>query len=204
MTRTLDPKRLGLALLVVLAFASIASSIHVGQTGGEEIQIQGGSGELSQNLSVSSGYQPVNLLPYILATIGVGVLVVGYTLVRARRNRLEPVEDYEEGDERDETTALGEAAGAAADRIESAESVENEVYRAWREMTAILSVSNPEATTPGEFADEAVEAGMDREDVTELTELFEEVRYGQRDPAEREDRAITVLRRIEERYGGEQ
>lgn len=96
---------------------------------------------------------------------------------------------------------IGRAAGAAADRIEDDADVGNEVYRAWTEMTGLLDIPNPRTSTPGEFASAAVEAGMAREDVDELTHLFEEVRYGGESPTEdRETRAVTALRRIESAY----
>lgn len=98
-------------------------------------------------------------------------------------------------------TEIGEAAGRAADRIEDAEGYQNEVYRAWSEMTALLDLPNTESATPGDFAREAIERGMRKEDVRDLTRLFEQVRYGNR-PAteEREEAAVSLLRRIEERY----
>jgi hypothetical protein len=71
-------------------------------------------------------------------------------------------------------------------------------------MTAQLDVEGPESTTPREFQAAAVEAGMGPEDVRELTHLFEDVRYGGYSPtADREQRALAVLRRIEEKYGDE-
>jgi hypothetical protein len=98
-------------------------------------------------------------------------------------------------------TAIGQAAGQAADRIEDADDLENEVYRAWREMTDHLEVDRPESSTPKEFADAAVDAGMSDGDVDELTRLFEEVRYGGKDPTDdRETRALAALRRIETEY----
>ncbi|RDI71331.1 DUF4129 domain-containing protein [Halopelagius longus] len=110
-------------------------------------------------------------------------------------------EDAEEPDV--DVGDIGRAAGAAADRIERDADVENEVYRAWGEMTDLLDISNPKASTPGEFADAAVAAGMARDDVTELTRLFEDVRYGGEAPTEeREARAIEALRRIESTYAG--
>lgn len=98
--------------------------------------------------------------------------------------------------------AVGDAAGRAADRLEEAETgVDNEVYRAWREMTDLLDVPNPETSTPGDFATAAVEAGMDSDDVQELTRVFEDVRYGDASPSpDREQRAIDSFRRIEARY----
>jgi hypothetical protein len=103
--------------------------------------------------------------------------------------------------DRPETEQLGRVAGEAADRIARGAVTDNEVYRAWREMTDLLEVPNPDACTPAEFADAAVETGLDRDDVAELTSLFEDVRYGHREPTEaREERALAALRRIEEAY----
>lgn len=100
---------------------------------------------------------------------------------------------------------VGEAAGTAADRIEADADVGNEVYRAWIEMTTHLDVSRPESSTPGEFAAAAVDAGMDPDDVSELTRLFEAVRYGdERVTDERASRAVAALRRIESAYAGEE
>jgi hypothetical protein len=46
---------------------------------------------------------------------------------------------------------------------------------------------------------------MQPDDVRELTDLFEEVRYGDREvTAERERRATDALRRIEESYAEEE
>lgn len=114
----------------------------------------------------------------------------------------------EDDDEPDpvEVAALGRAAGAAADRIQDDADVDNEVFRAWREMTEPLDVDSPASSTPAEFAAAAVDAGLDRDDVESLTGLFEEVRYGGADATdEREERAVAALRRIEDAYaGGEQ
>lgn len=99
--------------------------------------------------------------------------------------------------------AVGRAAGRAADRLETGDEFENDVYRAWAEMTTELEVEHPRSSTPAEFAMAAIEAGMNRHDVDRLTSLFEEVRYGGFDPtAEREREAIETLRRIEDQYAG--
>jgi len=101
--------------------------------------------------------------------------------------------------------AVGSVAGEAADRIAADADVENEVYRAWREMTAHLDVANPEASTPAEFAAAASDAGMDREHVDDLTDLFRSVRYGDAEvTSEREQRAVDALRAIEASYGGDE
>ncbi|WP_224270017.1 DUF4129 domain-containing protein [Haloprofundus salinisoli] len=100
-----------------------------------------------------------------------------------------------------DVAALGEAAGRAADRIEADANTDNEVYSAWVEMTGLLDVERPQTSTPEEFAAAAEDAGMAREDVRELTSLFEYVRYGDGAvTAEREERAVAALRRIESTY----
>lgn len=110
-------------------------------------------------------------------------------------------EAYEEEYDARALRMMGEAAGEAADRIEAGDDADNEVYRAWREMTEYVDVDSPESSTPGEFADAAISAGMSRDDVAELTHLFEAVRYGGLEPtAEATERATTALRNIEASY----
>ncbi|WP_248908317.1 DUF4129 domain-containing protein [Halocatena marina] len=99
-----------------------------------------------------------------------------------------------------ESAAIGEVAGQVADRIETDASLSNAIYRAWQEMTEQLDLQS-ESSTPGEFASAAVAAGMARDDVEELTTLFEATRYGNVDVSEeREQRALAALRRIEREY----
>jgi outer membrane protein assembly factor BamB len=64
------------------------------------------------------------------------------------------------------------------------------------------------ATSTGEerwrFSTDGITTGMAADDVAELTELFEAVRYGTAVPTEaRETRAIAALRRIEDAYAGD-
>lgn len=143
---------------------------------------------------------------FLLAGVFLVLLLVAYAVLgRTVSDRDEkPVED--DGTVQPET--LGAIAGRAADRIEtgadSTTAADNEVYRAWQEMTSRLDATNEETTTPREFEQQAVEAGMAPEDVSELTRLFESVRYGgEAVTDDRERRAVTVLRRIESKYGGE-
>jgi hypothetical protein len=139
----------------------------------------------------------------VLALVGLAVALVAVLVLLGRSgggDENERVGGVGTGDG-DDAAAVGRAAGRAADRIEAEASAENEVYRAWREMTGLLDVESPETSTAGEFAGAAVEAGLGREDVAELTRLFEDVRYGDRDPStEYERRAVAVFRRIEDRY----
>jgi hypothetical protein len=131
-----------------------------------------------------------------------GVLVLGSAVMLIRlTSEEETFEPVEEEPEQPATADFAAAAGRAADRIEEANvSVDNAVYRAWYEMTALLDLEAPETVAPVDFVDAAVEAGLDRDDVEELTELFNEVRYGEKSAEPREERALAILRTIEETY----
>jgi hypothetical protein len=141
----------------------------------------------------------------LLAGLGVALLAaVALLFVSSSGEDPEDEEAFADPDDATDVRAVGRAAGEAADRIETATDVDNEVFRAWREMTDHLDVANPQSSTPAEFAAVAVEAGMAREDVDRLTALFEEVRYGGESPTEeREEQALDALRRIEREYAGE-
>lgn len=97
---------------------------------------------------------------------------------------------------------IAAAAGEAADEIDEAAGDHNGVYRAWVRMTEVLDVDHPTTSTPREFAAAAKEAGIEPGDVSELTALFEQVRYGPTEvTAEHEQRARETLRRIERTHG---
>jgi hypothetical protein len=146
---------------------------------------------------------PTGPLLAILALL-TAVFVGGLALSRGGDDAatgIEPAPEKTTAVESD-AVAVGSAAGRAADRIDDGTAVENEIYRAWREMTDPLDVDRPETSTPREFTDAAVDAGLERDDVEELTRLFEDVRYGDVEATEgMEARAVSVLRRIEVEYG---
>lgn len=179
---------------LISAPGSQVESAASGNTSGGGFQPGDGGG------SAGAAPSPVSL-PLLLALL-VALVAAGVAVVRRRGgDARRAAEAEDDADDETDAAAVGRAAGRAADRIEGEEEIENEVYRAWREMTALLDVANPETSTPGEFADAAVAAGLDREDVTELTRLFEDVRYGDRAPgADSERRAVAVFRRIERGY----
>jgi hypothetical protein len=145
--------------------------------------------------------------PSVLLILGLGVALVAAVallFVSSSGDGPDPEEAAAQAEPDPDVAAVGRAAGEAADRIEERTDVDNEVYRAWREMTTHLDVPNPQSSTPAEFAAAAVDAGMAREDVEELTSLFEAVRYGGESPTEeRENRAVEALRRIEREYAGD-
>ncbi|WP_415380611.1 DUF4129 domain-containing protein [Halosimplex sp. TS25] len=131
--------------------------------------------------------------------MAVGLVYYASSSVDASVNPEPPAEP-----DQDETPAVAEAAGRAADRIDGHEGdASNAVYAAWEEMTTALQVPDPATSTPGEFADTAVAAGMDEGRVDDLTDLFERVRYGDEPVTEAHERqASETLRAIEDHYDG--
>lgn len=153
----------------------------------------GGSGE---DAGGGTATAPLVLLGTFLA----GVCVVG-AAVAVHRWRGDAEPDGESGAVDADPAAVGRAAGRAAERIRSeTPTADNAVYRCWVEVTELADAEAPETYTPAEFAAAAVEAGMDEDDVEELRRLFEDVRYGDADPAARESRALSVFERIETAY----
>lgn len=191
----------GIMLLLYLLMRGLAGGVDLGGRsgflGGREPTLPGGAPGGPESSAVPVVDPPTTLLVLF------GLVLLGAAAVLFRLTGDDVVAfDAAEGTEpAPEVAAVGRAAGRAADRIEGDVDVENAVFRAWREMTGGLDVDNPASSTPAEFAAAAVDAGMDREDVTELTGLFEAVRYGGLEPdGERERRAVAALRRIERTY----
>lgn len=168
----------------------------------------GGSGGGTVNPLTSGGQgvaSPTSLPPWVIGGI-FGIAVIGaiaLVLSASGDEEIEPPasEETEEMPDLD-VTDVAAAAGRAADRIEEGNvDIDNEVYRAWREMTQLLNVPNPDSSTPGEFAQVAIDVGMRQSDVNELTHLFEEVRYGGIDPTEEQEQmAVDTFRNIEDEY----
>ncbi|WP_293033289.1 DUF4129 domain-containing protein [Natronococcus sp.] len=195
--------------LVALGLAYALAALGTVPLGGEEpagdeveepgIGEEGGEpGEGDGERSVPTG--PLLGVLAVLTAVFVGGLLL-------TRNATEPTppstgsEPGGDGRTPTEAAAVGSAAGRAADRIDEGTAADNEVYRAWREMTAPLEVDRPNSSTPREFADAAIEAGLERDHVDELTRLFEDVRYGGSETtAAMERRAVSVLRKIESEY----
>jgi len=218
-----------LLLIAILALGAVAASINPGEMATDSRSPSGTGNESSGGTMVNPGAVPpstsnstltpiqtktaaTNLrseiwtLPLPLLT-GALILAVGgaFVFLYIRNGGYKPIEENdqlseERNDRSDDLNHVGEAAGEAADEIEAQEEMSNEVYRAWTEMVNILDIDNSETTTPDEFKQYAISIGMHPDHVSELTQLFEEVRYGELAPDEREERAIAALRRIEAAY----
>jgi hypothetical protein len=215
--RTKEPF-VGLALLFPIGIFTYTAYLILTACSTFELNIGGGIGlgDLTRGGNNSSGgsmgqaadavaSQPSLLLGIVLVVLILAAVVL---LVVATGDAGEAAAEQEAPEPEPEPVnvgAVGRAAGAAADRIAGEADAENEVYRAWAEMTEFLAVDGPESSTPAEFAEAAIDAGMAPDDVRELTALFEEVRYGTEEATEdRESRAIAALRRIEAGYAEEE
>jgi len=200
------------ASIPILLFLALVAASCVSRSGdtAEDLGLFGGAasgggtgvGGVVANLTVPQ--IAASLL--LVALVGAGVLAV----VVDRREEDEDEDDWkvpERDPDREveyDLDRVGKAAGAAADRLDADADPSNEVYRAWREMTRHLRVDRPASSTPAEFAAAATDAGMDPDDVAQLTDLFEAVRYGGEAPTEeRVRRAREALRRIERTYAEE-
>ncbi|MFB6219827.1 MAG: DUF4129 domain-containing protein [Halolamina sp.] len=171
--------------------------LGAGQQGANNSTAGGSMGDAAD--AVAS--QPSILLGIVLVVlVGAAVLLL-FVATGDAGEEPEETEEMPSEPEMPDIGAIGRAAGDAADRIVGEADAENEVYRAWAEMTDYLAVEGPESSTPAEFAEAAIDAGMAPDDVRELTDLFEAVRYGTEEAtADREARAVAALRRVEDGY----
>lgn len=188
-----------LAMLYLLLTLGGSGETGAGGLLGERAPTLPGGGDGS----LGDGARTLATDPPLLAFVLAAVLLVGAAVV-LRSDGADAASESTPVEPDVGVAGIGRVAGRAADRIADDSAVHNEVYRAWREMTAHLDVANPASSTPREFADAAVDAGMAREDVEELTDLFRLARYGgQSVTADHETRALAALRRIEREYGEE-
>ncbi|WP_458188594.1 DUF4129 domain-containing protein [Haladaptatus sp. NG-WS-4] len=195
----------GVPVLLAHAILTACTSASTGGANGSLLP-----GDEQRNFSLPAGGSggagdgaATVLSPSLALFVVLGIALVGAVvlLVKSSSGNDPDLPEDDVPTTEEDIAAVGRAAGEAADRIESDASVENEVYRAWHEMTHHLDVPSPESSTPGEFAAAAVDAGMNADDVSELTTTFEAVRYGGEDPTgDRERRAVSALRRIERHY----
>lgn len=186
----------GLGPIVMLAYFVLTNCRSSGSGGGAGIL----SG--SDILQSAGGINAPQIPPVAVVVLFFGAAVGGAVLLHKTGSHDEPIDPQQTSPEsQPDESAFARAAGAAADRIEQADTdVDNAVYRAWVEMTALLEIDDPETTPPSDFAEAAIATGLARDDVEQLTALFTEVRYGGKSADDREQRALAALRNIERTY----
>lgn len=160
----------------------------------------GGSGSsFGPALSVPSGDVPlvVVALGGLVVMVAAGLLVLRSTSGPSLGSpETEPIADDPaiDLDAPREAPGGGRAAEAGFADVDAS----NPVYRAWREMAETADGASLRTHTPGEVARRAVDAGMDRDAVRTLTELFDRARYGPGVDEESERRARSALDAITE------
>jgi cbb3-type cytochrome oxidase subunit 3 len=144
-----------------------------------------------------------------LASIAVAVFVLGVvTFLAVRWFAYRGVVEQQRA-ERDDLTAaqqaLADQASETALQIRRGRSPEGEVIRCYREMDRLLSKRRelkPACLTPREFAASLRDLGIQSRHIQQLTELFEFVRYGNRDDSTLAEQALTCLDALRSTYGG--
>jgi hypothetical protein len=100
-----------------------------------------------------------------------------------------------------EMADLAREAQSAVDALRSGAPLYDVVIRCYHDMSRVLSerrgIERAEAMTPAEFEGHLLRLGMPQEPVSNLTRLFEEVRYGTKEPGPAEgERALASLTAI--------
>ena len=193
MAATISGYVLGIPMLIAYGLLTQCSTAGGGN---------GGSSPLTDFIAESGGAITAVSIP---SSLLIGVFILAAIAAIAAVFMSSGSEEIQTPTEEEPKDAdLGEfaaVAGNAADRIEFTDAgVDNAVYSAWKEMTDLLAIDDPETSTPGQFAASAVETGLNEDDVSQLTRVFEEVRYGEMDPEPREEMAVETLRNIESTY----
>lgn len=128
------------------------------------------------------------ILALFIAAVLVGTV---WFIWRRRQRALRPLEQ------------LALEAEEALESIQAGADLRNAVIRCYYEMSQVLSeqrgIQRQSAMTPREFESRLEEAGLPREEIRQLTRLFEKARYGAKAVDAREERqAIACLAAIAE------
>lgn len=135
------------------------------------------------------------LLALLIATAAV-TLIAALVIAHRRRSRFPP----------GPMPTLMDSIARATDRILAGEDPHTVVFRCYREMLATLSAQqriDPTCLTPREFTHRLRQAGLSDDHVTELTAMFEIVRYGDLVDASFAPRAAACLQSIQEAHASE-
>lgn len=125
-------------------------------------------------------------------------LIIGgavYALVYSSQEDSEEDDDHEQdGDE-----GPGRATPDPISARLSVDDLENPIYQAWYEMVKRADIQAERMRTPQEIADMAVERGLPKKPVSEITTQFELVRYSRTQPTrDRVERTNEALQRVVE------
>ena len=182
-----------LALMVLIGFIvviKILSGDSGGSTGSEDGTGGGGAGEI---LPGTGGGGPESYLIFIITAVIITAVL--FTVVRELRSKRPPRPAMTSNNE------MKVIIERAVDSLEAGGDPRTVVYRSYMSMCDLLErrgLADISYLTPGEFASIAVrEFHLPREQVEELTQLFEEARYSDHLVGEgMKERSIRCLRSI--------
>ncbi|HOT93386.1 MAG TPA: DUF4129 domain-containing protein [Anaerolineae bacterium] len=128
----------------------------------------------------------------VVMGVGLTVIILSTLYVLWRRNRA--AKD-------DALAALVREAQDALDTIQAGGDLKNAVIRCYFEMSRVISekrnIQRGVTMTPREFEEQLFRAGLPKAPIQQLTRLFEDARYGDRDPGPAEEqRAVACLSAI--------
>jgi hypothetical protein len=186
-------------LLVVLLFYLLISALRGFTLQGDSAPIESGMPPPpSPPAGVPFPTFVANPAPWLVIAISavLAALLLGALWLLWRRLRPRP----------DPLAQLADEARAALAGLEAGSDLTDTVLRCYVEMSRVLSqqrgLDRPRDITPREFEQQLAAAGLRDEHIGQLTRLFERVRYGARQPNEREERAaVACLAAIVQTYG---
>lgn len=201
--RTL-PLYLVYGLLIYLLFSWLWSQSGAGSGGIEAVQPPLAAQPTPPPLAPAAPVTPPDYVAappqWLVLTISflIGLLVVAAIWFVARLSRRPAPENT--------LAQLANEAQSALTSLEAGAGLRNAVLRCYAEMERVLAgqrgVQTDKTMTPREFETRLAAAGLRNEHIRRLTRLFEAVRYGAREPGEREEReAVECLRAIVAAYG---
>ena len=141
----------------------------------------------------TEGAQPLpafsaRIEPWMMVAAAGGLAAAGALaayLIMRRMPRPEPAAD-------DALESLADEAQAALTSLSEGDSLENDIVSCYVQMSRILrdarGIERSRAMTPAEFQTELVRRGLPAEPVSQLTQLFEQVRYGRQAAGEAEQK----------------
>lgn len=131
------------------------------------------------------------LLVYAAVTLAIGLAAAAGYRYRGRiRDRIAGLWP--------DTERAGESLWVRDTTQTYADDASNPIHHAWLQLLEHAGIDDPHAHSPRESARRAVESGLPREPVEQITREFEAVRYGPAEPTpDRIDRVESELGRIE-------
>lgn len=146
--------------------------------------------------TAAGSVEPTSLFLFVL--LGVGLLIAIIILYESTGDDLptEPTPQPTTGTPWQISSKSVETTQSLT-HLENSVIADNKIYQAWKKMTEEVDIPRPQTSAPREYAEKAIEEGKHPRAVERLTALFEEIRYGTKQPTpESETQAEEALEEI--------